>query len=225
MPDLSPRLKTAADMVRNGATVIDIGTDHAFLPAYLITAEIAEKALATDIRKGPLLNAAKTLRMFSCEERVELRLSDGFENIKPNDGTDIIICGMGGTLIAEMLEKAPWLKDRKYRLIIQPQSHHENVREYLINNGFEILSDKLCFDSGRIYNVFCAEFRGEIRHYSISYVYTGEIRWDSSEEVRVYFSRMLNHLRKKSRYSENKKRLESVIKEIEEKYNEHFGNL
>ena len=138
MPELSPRLEMVASLIRKGSRIADIGTDHAYLPAYLLMNNTVKKALACDVSKGPLLNAEKTAKLFGLEDRIELRLSDGFDRIEPGEADDFIICGMGGSLIAELLERAPWLKDEKYRLIIQPQSHSNDVRKFLTENGFEI---------------------------------------------------------------------------------------
>ena len=89
-------------MVRKGNDVADIGTDHAYLPAWLILNGISPKALACDVRKGPLENAKKTVEQYGIEEKITLRLSDGFDKIEPFEADDFIMCGMGGTLMEQM---------------------------------------------------------------------------------------------------------------------------
>ena len=86
-------------MVRPGSVAADIGTDHAYLPASLILNGICPRALACDLRKGPLSNAAKTVAAYGLEGKITLRLSDGFDEIEPFEADDLIICGMGGTLM------------------------------------------------------------------------------------------------------------------------------
>ena len=113
----------AASLVRKGKVCCDIGTDHAYLPAYLITNSISKKALACDLREGPLANAKRTVEEYGISDRIELRLSDGLDNVKPGEADDFVFCGMGGTLITELISRTEWLKDKKYRLIFQPQSH------------------------------------------------------------------------------------------------------
>ena len=101
---LSPRLKTAADMVRKGVVAADIGTDHAYLPSYLVLSGICPRALACDLRKGPLENAAETLEHWNIADKITLRLSDGLDELSAGEADDIIMAGMGGILIA----KPPW---------------------------------------------------------------------------------------------------------------------
>lgn len=203
MPELSKRLLNAAGYVRKGSSVADIGTDHAYLPVYLILNNLADKALACDLRKGPLFNAKKTINEFGLGNKIELRLSDGLDNISPNEVNDIIICGMGGTLISQILTRAEWLKCEDYRLILQPQSHSYEVRYYLINNGFEILNESVIKEEGFIYNEMLAQYTGKIKEYDEKYIWFGSII-DNEDDVSKSISRKtLNYL--KVRYeAENK---------------------
>ena len=92
---LSPRLKTAADMVRKGVVAADIGTDHAYLPSYLVLNGICPRALACDLRKGPLENAAETLERWNISDKITLRLSDGLDELSAGEADDIIMAGIG----------------------------------------------------------------------------------------------------------------------------------
>jgi tRNA (adenine22-N1)-methyltransferase len=179
--EISVRLKTVAEFVRTGSRVADIGTDHAYLPAYLVIHNISPFVIGSDLRKGPLINAENTINEYNLENKIELRQSDGFENINPGDADDFIICGMGGTLIRDILAKAEWLKNPAYRLILQPQSHSEDVREYLINNGFKIIAEKACKDARRYYNIICAEFIGEKINKPDWYIYFGDLIFNKDE--------------------------------------------
>ena len=132
----------AAKMVRHGSVVADIGTDHAYLPAYLVLNGISPKALACDVRKGPLANAEKTVGHFGLEKQITLRLSDGFDEIEPFEAQDFIICGMGGTLMEQLVSRTYWLKDSSKRIIVQPQSHAEDIRNFFVESGFPILSKR-----------------------------------------------------------------------------------
>ena len=126
-------------MVRSGNIAADIGTDNAYLPAWLILNNICPSALACEVRKGPLDNAKKTVEQYGIEEKITLRLSDGFDKIEPFEAQDFIMCGMGGTLMEELVSRTEWLKDTTKRLIVQPQSHSEDIRRFFVENGFEIL--------------------------------------------------------------------------------------
>lgn len=179
--DISKRLKTVAEFVREGSKVADIGTDHAYLPAYLVINNISPFVISSDLRKGPLINAENTIKEYNLEGKIELRQSDGFENIYFNDAEDFIICGMGGTLIRDILAKTEWLKNSKYRLILQPQSHSEDVREFLVNNGFEIIGERACKDAGRYYNIICAEYNGIKKDIPDWYIYFGNLIFNNDE--------------------------------------------
>ena len=222
MLNLGTRLKTVAEYVRKGSRVCDIGTDHAFLPAYLVMNNIAEKALACDLRKGPLFNAEKTVKQYHLEDKIELRLSDGFDKINPDEADDFLLCGMGGTLMTGLLQKAEWLKNKKYRLILQPQSHCEEVRNYLIRNGFEIINEAACSEANKYYNLIVAEYTGAAKEYSNWYIHFGNLIFDKSEAALKINQQVLKLLKikcdaEKNYYSaENYERLKSIITDAEE---------
>ena len=231
MLELSPRLKMAAELVRKGSAVADIGTDHAYLPAYLLLNDIVYKALACDKRKGPLLNAEKTAKIYHLEDRLELRLSDGFDNIKPGEADDFVICGMGGSLTAELLSKAPWLKDENVRLILQPQSHSVDVRRFLIENGFEIEKETAVFDEGRVYNAMLAKFTGKRQDMPEGYEHFGALI-NNTDEASVYtVKRTIEYLKVRCRsekeYGDESeaKKLERIILSAEESINDSQRNI
>ena len=142
MISLGPRLHCAASFVRCRTKITDIGTDHAYLPAYLVEQGIADCVLACDIGVMPLKNAENTVKSRSLEDRISLRISDGLKEVSPDEADEIIICGMGGTLMAEILEAAPWIKRRGMHLILQPMTHSEDVRKFLISNGFSVTEER-----------------------------------------------------------------------------------
>ena len=114
---LDNRLMSVASLVRKGSTVVDVGTDHAYVVAYLIENGIIENAIASDINKGPLENARQTLIDCGISEKTELILSDGLMSVPENSADDIVVAGMGGILISEILENAPWLKNKNIHII------------------------------------------------------------------------------------------------------------
>lgn len=213
MHNFCKRLLLAADFVREGSKIVDIGTDHAYLPVYLISNNIAVGALACDLRKGPLLNAEKTVNEAGLNDKIELRLSDGLENVKPEECEDIILCGMGGTLITKILSSAEWIKDKKYRLILQPQSHLEEVRFFLVNNGFEIKKESVCIDNDRAYIAMYAEYIGDIKEYSDYYYYFGSLQ-DINDEAAVRLAEVQYNLLKIKQQSEQ----QYGSSELSEKY-------
>lgn len=226
MLNLSERMLMAARMVRRGNTVADIGTDHAYLPAYLVINGISPKALACDVRKGPLDNAKKTVEQYGIHDKITLRLSDGFDKIKSDEADDFIMCGMGGTLMEELVSRTEWLKDSSKRIIVQPQSHAEDIRRFFVKNGFEILVEDACTDSGKIYCAMAAEYTGRISDRKVSYIYTGRLPECRKPEAKLYLENMVSRLKTKHEAEkihgnpETADYLERVISETEEIINE-----
>ncbi len=156
----------AAKMVRKGSRIADIGTDHAYLPAALILDGVIPFAIAADLRQGPLDNAQATVNYYGIADKVKLLRSNGLHNVLPDEVDDIVIAGMGGILISEILEDAPWIKDKKYKLILQPQSHDEVVRRWLWTNGFELLEQDCCIDDKKPYICMSAVYTGKTQEHN-----------------------------------------------------------
>ena len=219
---LKPRLQTAADMVRIGSRVADIGTDHAYLPASLILSGKIPSAVAADLRKGPLENAEETVRNNHIEDRVQLRLSDGLKCVSPDEADDIVIAGMGGILISEILTAAEWVRNPRYKLILQPQSHDEDVRKYLFSNGFSVVDEEVCFEDGKVYICIGAVYTGETFPHSETEIMFGTMLGRNDEAARAFTEKKMKRI--KSRFTALKEHggdgneiqtLEKIIKEVE----------
>lgn len=226
MLNLRPRLRTAAEMVKSGRKTVDIGTDHAYLPAWLVLNGICESVLACDIGVKPLENAAATIKTYGLEDKISLRVSDGLENVLPSEAQEITVCGMGGTLIAEILERAEWIRNNNVHLVLQPMTHSEDVREYLCKNGFSITEERCIRDTGRVYCCISAEFTGWRPEAENGYFYFGGISADTPEE-REYIRKQITRVRKRadalrevSRYPEE----EAMLREVIKYYGEHFDD-
>ncbi|MBR5190562.1 MAG: SAM-dependent methyltransferase, partial [Clostridia bacterium] len=135
---LDSRLMAIARLVRKDKVFADIGTDHAYLPVYLVEKGIINKAIAADLRVGPLDNAKETVISHNFTEKIELRLSDGLDNFSENEAQEIAVAGMGGLLISSFIERTKWLKNSNIHLILQPMTHVEDLRKTLFDNGFVI---------------------------------------------------------------------------------------
>ena len=164
---LTPRLMTAVPYIRGGRLVADIGTDHAYLPIYLceqrrltpVTAKNGETlcAIAADINKGPVERADQHIAEARLTKYIKTLQIDGLMGLDAFDPADIIIFGMGGELIASILAAAPWAGGTGKRLILQPMTHAEKLREYLLSAGFAIIGETLSREGDRIYQTICAE--------------------------------------------------------------------
>ena len=215
---LDDRLSAVASLVRNNKRVADIGTDHGYLVAYLVENGICPSGIAADLRKGPLENARQTVIQQGLSDKIQLILSDGLQNIPENDCDDIVIAGMGGNLIAEILEKAAWVKNERINIVAQPMTHAEVLRQYFIENGFTITEEKTATDGKRYYCIISASYTGSIEKHTSSYIYTGEIKPENDTDIK-YLEKILTALTKKynalmSANKEDSDNLKVIIDEI-----------
>lgn len=146
---MTPRLLALASEVGRGASLADIGTDHAYLPIYLMLRGIIKSAVAADINRGPLRRAEENIRIFGMSGKIKTVLSNGFSSIDENSFDTAVIAGMGGLLISEIMKKAP--RGKKY--ILQPMKSAPELREFLFKNGYKICGEALAKEEGRIYNI------------------------------------------------------------------------
>lgn len=152
---LSIRLSAIAKCVPQGSRVIDVGTDHAYIPIYLIKKGIAKSCLATDINKGPLEKARKNLLAHKIDH-VKLKQTNGLEGISEDVGEVVMISGMGGYLIVDILKKSQSLVEKMQKLILQPQQDIEEVRKYLHAIGFKIEEEDFIQDEEKYYTIIVA---------------------------------------------------------------------
>lgn len=162
---LNERLMTAVQFVREGSRLADVGTDHGYLPIFLILEGRIPFAIAADINRGPLDKADENIHKYALDGKIKTVLCDGLRRIDKDEVDDVAIFGMGGELIVKIIDEAPWLKDAAKRLILQPMTHPEKLRKYLADNGYRIIGEALSFDRGKIYQTICAEYDGIIRKF------------------------------------------------------------
>lgn len=190
-PELSRRLMTAVSFVRGGF-LADVGTDHAHLPVYLYLLGKIRGAVASDVNEGPLARARANIAAFGVGEGVATVLSDGLAKIEGYHPDDIVIFGMGGELIVRIIDEAKWTKDERIRLILQPMTKQEEVRSYLLENGFVIVDEALSEDDGKIYQTICAEYAPDAlkKPYSRAELILGRQNIERGGEL---FERVLAH--------------------------------
>ena len=154
--NLTMRLKTVADLAGESVSLADIGTDHAYIPIYLMQKGLISKAVAADINKGPLERADKNIRKAGLSGKITLRQSDGLDNIKDNEAETVVIAGMGGEIISHMLEKPKPIGIKK--MVIQPMTDIPLVRKKLHENGMIITAERLAAEKDKIYTVISCEY-------------------------------------------------------------------
>ena len=194
---LDNRLSLCASFVRKGSSLADIGTDHAYLPIWLVKNGIIEKALACDINEGPLNAGKADVESYCLCDKITLRLSDGLKEVKENEADDIVIAGMGGELIARIIDDCKWAKNKDKLFILQPMTKCEILVNYLYENGFEIIKQEACESFGKHYTVMAVRYTGEVRRITPEFSYIGKL--DISDLAsRHYIEHVISHLEKRS---------------------------
>ena len=149
---LSTRLLACAQYVKNGDRVADIGCDHGYLSIHLLTSGIAKTCIASDVNEGPLQSAMRNGRKYGVVNKMEFCLSDGVRDI-PRDFDSMVCAGMGADTMMHILHDAPWLKDSRYRLILQCQSKRPELRQWLYDEGYRINRETLAKDGKFVYTI------------------------------------------------------------------------
>lgn len=198
MQKLSIRLSSVAALVKQDAAIADIGTDHGYIPVYLAENKVINSAVASDINEGPLNSCISLVKEKGLENVIRTKLSNGLDSLDENDFDTIIIAGMGGELIFDILSRHGYVKDK--HIILQPMTHPEVARKFLYDNGFEIKNDIIVKDGRHYYNVFDAYYTGKIIPKSRVDYFIGNIRDFSNKE---YFEHLLNYFKNKSKSGED----------------------
>ena len=147
---LTKRLEAIKNHISVGANVIDVGTDHGYIPVYLAVNDIAESIIAADINSGPLSKAKELAKEYDVTDKMSFVLTDGLKGIAP-DADTIIIAGMGGETIISILEAAPWVHENYVKLILQPQSKISDLTLWLAEKGFAVKSCELVYEREKYY--------------------------------------------------------------------------
>jgi len=161
---MSPRMIMIAESIEPCIRVFDTGSDHAFIPIFLIQNKICKLAVASDVRIGPVNVAKKNISKFNMEKKISTSLCDGIENARDFDC--IVIAGMGGQLICDILDREQDIAKSAEQLVLQPMNAPEKLRKYLWDNGFSIYSENLCSEKNKVYNVICVRYTGKSTEYT-----------------------------------------------------------
>ena len=194
---LTDRLLKIADLVTKGKKIADIGTDHGYIPVYLLNKGHVDFAILADVNKGPLENARSEVRHNNLTDKVDLRLGSGIEVLNENEVDEVIIAGMGGILISE--------------LILQPMQAQDELRKYLLNNGYEILDEVLVKEDFRIYEIIVAKYTSK------NTVVDDEIYYEVGKKLIENKDPLLNEFIDKKIFMYN-----SILKKLEGKTGEEI---
>ena len=152
---LSVRLEMILEMAGTGTVIADIGTDHGFIPLELVRRGAYERALAMDVRKGPLARAEEHIRMAALEDRIETRLSDGMDKMELGEADTIVIAGMGGHLMADILTRGAACARAARKIILSPHYDVEFFHQFLLESGYKVEDECWIFDENKYYVVIC----------------------------------------------------------------------
>jgi tRNA (adenine22-N1)-methyltransferase len=155
---ISHRLESIARLVDSVESIIDVGTDHGYLPIYLINKGIVKKVIASDINKGPVEKAKQNIIKEKLQDKIQCRLGGGLTTVKHCEVNATVIAGMGGNLIKDILEESLDLIKTMEYLILQPVQNPEVLRKYLYENKYVILDEELCYDEGKYYEIIKAKY-------------------------------------------------------------------
>lgn len=175
--ELTPRLRAIAEQVPRGAKFADIGTDHAYLPVWLVLNGVVGSAIAADLREGPLERAKQTAAQYAVADRVSFRLCDGLSGIAPEEADTIAIAGMGGETIANILVSAPWTRGAGKTLLLQPMTTQPELRRWLGEHGYSILKERIPCEGNRLYSIWTVA-GGEMQPLSPGELWAGRQRSD-----------------------------------------------
>ncbi len=217
---LNPRLAKIAELLPTCQSLADIGTDHAYIPIYALQKGKAKTAIASDINRGPVERARANARFYGLEEQISLRLGAGLETVKPDEAETIVIAGMGGILIADILENSPEVTHSAKTLILQPMTAVPELRQYLCANSFVIEKEVLAAEEDKIYNILCVKIGGKTEYTPKELILGRNLDKTSPELFARHFVQIEKKLKikleglKSSALSENQALAKEVEKQI-----------
>lgn len=183
---LSKRLEAVANMVSVGNRLVDVGTDHSYIPIYLCESGKIPSAIAMDINKGPLNRAREHIKEHNLENIIQTRLSDGVTALKSGEGDTLIIAGMGGGLVIKILSEGLEVISSIKELILQPQSEIEEVRCFLKERGYMIIEENIVIDDGKYYPMMKA-VKGMTDYDDVLFFKYGKLLLEGRNEVLKLF--------------------------------------
>lgn len=215
---MNKRLKAILEHIRDGKGVIDVGTDHGYIPAALFENGYTGNIIAADINIGPLTSARRTAESVGGLERIDFLLCDGLEACDSTLVDTIVIAGMGGDTICGILDRAEWCIAPGYTLILQPMTKGEILRYWLVNNGF-LITDDLYVRDGNLYQLIVARF-GAAPVYNDAELYTGKYEQAICNDL---FPEYLDKLIKRFEYEHSRLKLSSDTRDgLRADFQEHI---
>ncbi len=221
---LDERLLTAAQMVRPGARVADVGCDHGKLSVYLAQSGRASHVIAIDVREQPLAKARQLVQKVGCGSLVECRLADGLSCVKPEEIDCAVIAGVSGITVCDILEAAPWMRNAAYQLVTVPACKADVLRAYFAHSGFALEQEQAVLAADRPYPVISVRWNGKVWQPDEAYCRIGTLATVQGEAAQRYRQKVLGQLRRQLvgtqtgvRYSgQDQLQMKNLLKEVEQ---------
>lgn len=219
---LTPRLEEVAKKIGKTDVLCDIGCDHAYLPVYLVKNGFVKKAYACDVRKGPIEAAEKNIEKYNLKDKIQTVLSDGLKEVSKKDITCISICGMGGNLMAKIISEEIECAKKVDKLILQPMTEVEVLREFLYENGFFVFDESIAKEDRRYYNILCVKKGTEEKSDAFDFQFGKKLFENPSDLLFEYLEKNYNALskalqEKQKAGRENTEEMEYIVAKLHEK--------
>ena len=189
LPTLDMRLERIGQTVRDNVMCADIGTDHGYMITNLAVSGKIKGGFACDINEKPLLKAQRTIDEYGVSDRVKTVLADGLSGIDKDSVDDIVIAGMGGDLIARIIDSCEWTRDERLHFVLQPMTKADALREYLCNNGFEIEYERAAEAKRFIYTILSVKYTGKNTEYDELFLKIGKLPECNDSQAAEYLLR------------------------------------
>lgn len=222
---IGKRLEAIAKMVDKCDVIADIGTDHGYLPIYLIKKGYCKKAIASDINEGPIEKAEKNVKKEKLDSLIQLRLGAGLSTIKKNEVNAAVIAGMGGNLIKDIIESDKEIFKRLDFLIAQPVQNPEVFRKYVYESGYSVIDENVVKDDGKYYQILKIKYGSSIHKLRDIYYEVGEkFLQKNNNIVKEYifykiekYDKILNNIKDDTELAKKRKdQIEQKIKDLQE---------
>lgn len=172
---LSERLGHIVNMLPNSECIADIGTDHGYVLVYCLNKGICKRGIATDINRGPLEMAIKNFKKYRVLDKIQTRIGDGLKPLQKGEADTILIAGMGGNLIAKILEEGKEIVRSTNNLVLQPMQYPEILRKYIIENNLKILDEDIVKEDEKFYHILKVSNGSEVPYEKEVFYHTGKI--------------------------------------------------
>ncbi|SHE85352.1 tRNA (adenine(22)-N(1))-methyltransferase [Caloramator proteoclasticus] len=194
---LSNRLEAVFNMIDKSKCLADIGTDHGYIPIKAILEEKCERAIASDIKKGPIDVALKNIKRYGLLDKIDLRIGPGLTTLKEEEAETIVIAGMGGNLIADIIKNDIDVAKNSNYLILQPVQYPEVLRQELYNENFYIIDEDIIKDENKYYHILKVTYGKKNKYNLQAEFFVGPVNtMKKSKETLNYIDDKIIHFEK-----------------------------